>query len=77
MGYPIGWTDIQSDCIDREFIQNWDINWESDTSRLTERKQNRKDRLRCLGNSIVPQIALVLFDRLKEIIEISQTKKLA
>jgi hypothetical protein len=63
MGYPIGYTDLEND----NYIQ-YNISTEPNIPRLTDRKESRKNRLQCLGNSIVPQIAELLFKRLKEIV---------
>ncbi len=38
----------------------WDGDWERGIPRTTTRKDNRADRLKALGNSIVPQVAIMI-----------------
>jgi DNA (cytosine-5)-methyltransferase 1 len=69
MGYPKGWTD--SECDEQNDFFGWltDPADEGKVSRLTERKDNRANRLKCLGNSIVPQIPEIIFQMIFNISE--------
>lgn len=62
MGYPIGYTEPEGDRYLRYLPRRWPAGlgapqheWEP--PRLTTVKENRAARLKCLGNSIVPQVA--------------------
>jgi site-specific DNA-cytosine methylase len=51
-----------------QFPQMWKSGqWEDGTLRVASRIPNRAHRLRCLGNSIVPQVAQVVAERLLQI----------
>jgi hypothetical protein len=66
MGYAIGWTDIERE-------PGKVMSWETDPAdrgeitRVITGQNNRAKRLKRLGNSIVPQCAELIFERLKEI----------
>ena len=42
---------------------------EPDTPRITQRKKNRINRLKCLGNAVVPQQFYPMFRYIREIEE--------
>jgi len=50
-------------------LPGWLDGWEEGLPRLATGVPNRVDRLRGLGNAIVPQIAQLLFTRIKEVID--------
>tara|TARA_Y100001938_G_C8093708_1_gene436754 strand:+ start:2023 stop:3501 length:1479 start_codon:yes stop_codon:yes gene_type:complete len=67
MGLPSGFTDLEKD-VSVEIINpsSWqDGSWEEGIPRLTERKDNRVNRVKALGNSVVPQCAAAAFSILK------------
>ncbi len=48
--------------------ENWQISsWEDGIPRVESGTNNRVDRLKSLGNSIVPQIAYIIFEAIKEV----------
>jgi hypothetical protein len=50
-------------------IPGWmDGTWELGISRITYKKENRRKRIASIGNSIVPQIAHMLFARIKDLV---------
>ena len=49
-------------------LSHWLSGWEDGIPRVSSNVPARVDRLKCLGNSIVPQIAEMIFRRIKEII---------
>jgi site-specific DNA-cytosine methylase len=63
MGYPVFWTDILKESIvDMDYPAVWlDGSWEKDIPRIIINQKNRVKRLTCIGNSIVPKIAEILF----------------
>jgi len=70
MYYPKGWTDITIDTDYFHFGKHpgFDCNWEEGVPRLSTRKENRVDRLKAIGNAIVPKIAEIIFMRIKNIL---------
>jgi hypothetical protein len=71
MGYPQGWTDIGGEAdMESGCPARWlDGTWEEGTPRVVSGVENRARRLRCLGNAIVPQIAMCLWRLIKEAFE--------
>jgi hypothetical protein len=55
MGFPVGWTDVNADDVSRD-IEELDGNWYYGVPMLTERKKDRANRLKTLGNAVVPQV---------------------
>ncbi|MFD3165493.1 hypothetical protein [Herpetosiphon sp. NSE202] len=62
MGFPRGWSAGVQTYVSIETIQQqWrDGIWEDDIPRVSTKISNRAKRLRCLGNAIVPQCAVVI-----------------
>lgn len=60
-----GMADGLSDRMDR-MLTTWDA--EPDIPRVATGLKNRADRLKCLGNAVVPQQAYPIFRALKEMI---------
>jgi hypothetical protein len=65
MGYPQGWTDIDkedSELLDQMYLSTWcDGTWEKGIPRIVCKSKNRSNRLKGLGNAVVPQIPAVLW----------------
>jgi site-specific DNA-cytosine methylase len=64
MGYPQGWTDIEKEDVpqDADFPASWmDGTWEDGIPRTATGIKNRTNRLKCLGNAVVPQIPMMIF----------------
>jgi hypothetical protein len=64
MGYPQGWTDIDWEDIAEEtgYPGAWlDGTWEEGIPRVLPDVKNRTDRLKCLGNAVVPQILALIW----------------
>ena len=55
MGVPPGWTDLDGNR--NEWQNNWSGDWEGNTPRTTDVKKDRVDRIRMLGNGVVPATA--------------------
>jgi len=70
MGYPKGWTDIDKENNEIECIKEKPFNrdWENGTPRITTKKENRRKRIKALGNSIVPQVAYEIMKRIKPLL---------
>jgi site-specific DNA-cytosine methylase len=61
MGYPKGWTVLNCDDIDMSSAGQWESEWEG-TPRVASGVKQRANRIKCLGNAIVPQIAKLIFE---------------
>ena len=63
MGYPSGWTDVEKDSpTNSEFPDSWlNGTWEDGIPRTASGIKNCTNRLKCLGNAIVPQISEFLW----------------
>jgi hypothetical protein len=71
MGYPQGWTDIEKDVVpqDTDFPAAWlDGTWEDGIPRTATGMKNRMNRLKCLGNAVVPQIPMMIWMMIKELL---------
>ena len=71
MGFPFGWTDTEREVNKPQKLTPgyWSPEPE-DVPRLTERKDYRTDRLKCLGNAVVPQQFYPVFRTIAKIAEI-------
>jgi len=66
MGYPLYWTDTEKEIIEKNYPFVWlDGTWEKDIPRLSKNKKNRINRLKCLGNSVVPEIPALIWLMIK------------
>jgi hypothetical protein len=67
MGYPKEYTNSNKNftAADTEPEFPWEAEW-PDTPRITVKQPDRANRLKCLGNAIVPQIAMMIWQRIKE-----------
>jgi hypothetical protein len=63
MGYPQGWTDIDKEAgYESSYPEKWlDGTWEDGIPRVAVKQAHRVQRLKCLGNAIVPQCAEIIF----------------
>lgn len=68
MGFPTGWTDAEKTVSRPEKLTPgyWPPEPEG-VPRLTERKDHRADRLKCLGNAVVPAQFFPVFRAIAEI----------
>ena len=53
MGFPVDWSNIDKNSTKDSL--SWDV--EPEIPRVTKDKQSRINRLKCLGNAVVPQVA--------------------
>lgn len=60
MGFPVGWTDLEA-----EETETFDISIEPNISRTAKVKKS-KDRIKGLGNAIVPQVAIEIFKAIEK-----------
>lgn len=70
MGFPDGWTDIQVDNINNNDNPDWEKHWTEivkSTCMKYDNVNDRSERLKALGNSIVPQIVLEIFKAIEEV----------
>ena len=65
MGFPINHTSIDEEDEVHLNVSYWDI--EPDISRVASNVNNRKDRLKCMGNAVVPQCVAVIAECIKEV----------
>jgi hypothetical protein len=67
MGYPQGWTDIEKSVLGTsDYPAKWiDGTWEDGIPRVATGVKNRANRLKCLGNAVVPQIPAYLWGLIK------------
>lgn len=65
MGDPVGWTDINADAPHTVPDGYWDA--EPDIPRVAVPSPNRADRLRALGNQVVPQQFYPIFAAIAKI----------
>jgi hypothetical protein len=68
MGYPQGWTDIEKESgYENSYPEKWiDGTWEDGVPRLAVKQPHRVSRLKCLGNSVLPQIPWLIWLMIKE-----------
>lgn len=66
MGFPIGWTDIAAEPSPAELQPGW---WDAEPNipRVAVGIKNRVDRLKALGNAVVPYQAYPIFKAIAEI----------
>ena len=65
MGFPINHTSIDEEDEVHANVSYWDI--EPDMPRVGSKVNNRKDRLKCMGNAVVPQCVAVIAECIKEV----------
>ena len=70
MGFPLGWTDI--DCDEPEPWPGWpalmgESQYPYEPPRTVTGCPNRAKRLKCLGNAVVPQQAVPIFEAIRQI----------
>jgi hypothetical protein len=68
MGYPDGWTDIEQENVNMKncYPAAWfDGSWDT-IPRVVSGVKNRTGRLICLGNAVVPQIPMLIWQMIKE-----------
>jgi hypothetical protein len=68
MGYPRGWTDIEAEAAaGADYPARWlDGTWEDGIPRVAPEVKNRVNRLKCLGNAVVPRIPALLWRLIAE-----------
>lgn len=62
MGFPVGWTDTKISNVDLRRIA-WHDGEPDGVPRISDRKDQRKGRLTCLGNALIPPAAAYLGER--------------
>jgi hypothetical protein len=71
MGYPDGWTDVDKADIDRaeKYPQAWlDGSWDT-IPRTVVKQECRRQRIKGLGNAVVPQVTAYLWGLIKKALE--------
>ncbi len=68
MGLPIGWTDPGVEPVPAGWpAGRGEPQYDYEPPRTTKRRKLRKDRLKALGNAVVPQVAQLIARWLKQI----------
>jgi hypothetical protein len=70
MGYPDGWTDMDAETADASgaYPAAWiDGSWDS-IPRIISGQKHRQARLKCLGNAVVPQVPMIIWEKIKEML---------
>ena len=65
MGFPINHTSIDEEDEVHSNVSYWDI--EPNIPRVASNVNNRKDRLKCMGNAVVPQCVAAIAECIKEV----------
>lgn len=65
MGYPVGYTDIEVDEVDMSYDPNV-FQQEAGVPRVTTRTDNRAKRIEGLGNAVVPQVVIRIFEAINQ-----------
>jgi len=66
MGFPIGWTDLEGECEAQSRFWETDPANKGEIPRVATGIKERVNRLKCLGNAVVPQVAQVIGEMIKE-----------
>jgi site-specific DNA-cytosine methylase len=67
MGFPDGWTDADRDGVDTasRYPEAWlDESWDT-IPRVVEKQKHRRQRIKGLGNAVVPQVTAYLWRLVK------------
>ncbi len=67
MGFPIGWTDPEREVDKSTMSKTGEWLLEPDIPRIATGIKNRVNRLKCLGNAVVPQQFYPVFQAIAEI----------